>query len=65
VALVVAGSVLRRNVPLGFGAAGMVVFLGQVAGEYWRDLGAPLAILLVGLGLVAAAVVLARLRPRT
>jgi Predicted membrane protein (DUF2157) len=63
VALVVAGSALRRNVPLGIGAAGMVVFLGQVAGERWRDLGAPLAILLVGLGLVAAAVVLARLRP--
>ncbi|HET9289836.1 MAG TPA: DUF2157 domain-containing protein [Actinomycetes bacterium] len=63
VALVVAGSALRRNVPLGIGAAGMVVFLGQVAGEHWRDLGAPLAILLVGLGLVAAAVVLARLRP--
>lgn len=62
VALVVAGSALRRNVPLGIGAAAMVVFLGQVAGEYWRNLGAPLAILLVGLGLVAAAVVLARLR---
>jgi hypothetical protein len=40
-----------------------VVFLGQLAGQHWRDLGAPLAILLVGLGLVAAAVVLARLRP--
>jgi hypothetical protein len=63
VGLVVAGSALRRNVPLGIGAAGMVVFLGQVAGEHWRDLGAPLAILLVGLGLVAAAVALARLRP--
>jgi hypothetical protein len=63
VGLIVAGSALRRNVPLGIGAAGMVVFLGQLAGEHWRDLGAPLAILLVGLGLVAAAVVLARLRP--
>ncbi|HEV2894366.1 MAG TPA: DUF2157 domain-containing protein [Actinomycetota bacterium] len=63
VALIVAGSALRRNVPLGIGAAGMVVFLGQLAGEHWRDLGAPLAILVVGLGLVAAAVVLARLRP--
>jgi Predicted membrane protein (DUF2157) len=63
VALIVAGSALRRNVPLGIGAAGMVAFLGQVAGEHWRDLGAPLAILLVGLGLVAAAVVVARLRP--
>jgi hypothetical protein len=40
-----------------------VLFLGQVAGEHWRDLGAPLTILLVGLGLVAAAVVVARLRP--
>jgi hypothetical protein len=63
VALIVAGSALGRNVLLGIGAAAMVLFLGQVAGEYWRDLGAPLAILLVGLGLVAAAVVLARLRP--
>jgi Predicted membrane protein (DUF2157) len=63
VALIVAGSALARNVLLGIGAAGMVLFLGQVAGEHWRDLGAPLTILLVGLGLVAAAVVVARLRP--
>jgi hypothetical protein len=63
VGLIVAGSALRRNVPLGIGAVGMVVFLGQLAGQHWRDLGAPLAILLVGLGLVVAAVVLARLRP--
>jgi Predicted membrane protein (DUF2157) len=62
VGLIVAGSALRRNVPLGIGAAGMVVFLGQLGGRHWHDLGAPLAILLVGLGLVAAAVVLARLR---
>ena len=38
------------------------MFLAQIAGEHWRDLGAPLAILLVGL-VVAAAVLLARLRP--
>ncbi|HET9556683.1 MAG TPA: hypothetical protein VFS70_06065, partial [Actinomycetota bacterium] len=63
VGLIVAGSALRRNVPLGIGAVGMVVFLGQIAGQHWRDLGAPLAILLVGLGLVAAAVVLARMWP--
>jgi hypothetical protein len=63
VALLVAGSALRRNVLLGIGAAAMVVFLAQAAGRYWEDLGAPLAILLVGLGLVAVAVVLARLRP--
>jgi hypothetical protein len=53
VALVVAGSALRRSVLLGLGAAA----------EYWQDLGAPLAILLVGLGLVAAAALLARMRP--
>ena len=63
VALVVAGSAWRRNVLLGIGAAAMVVFLFQVAGRYGQDLGAPLVILLVGLGLVAVAVVLARLRP--
>jgi uncharacterized membrane protein len=63
VALIVAGSALARNVLLGIGAAGMVLFLGMVAGEYWSDLGAPLAILLVGLALVAAGVLVARLRP--
>ena len=41
VGLIVAGSALRRNVPLGIGAVGMVVFLGQLAGQHWRDLGAP------------------------
>ena len=63
VVLIVAGSALARNVLLGIGAAGMVLFLGMVAGEYWSDLGAPVAILLVGLGLVVAAVLVARLRP--
>jgi Predicted membrane protein (DUF2157) len=63
VALIIAGSALARNVLLGIGAAGMVLFLGMVAGEYWSDLGAPVAILLVGLGLVVAAVLVARLRP--
>jgi hypothetical protein len=63
VALLVAGSAWRRNVLLGIGAAAIVGFLFQAAARYWQDLGAPLAILLVGLGLVAVAVVLARLRP--
>jgi hypothetical protein len=63
VALLVAGSALRRNVLLGIGAAAMVVFLTQAAGQYWHDLGAPLGVLLIGLGLVTVAVVLARLRP--
>jgi len=62
-ALLVAGSAWRRHVLLGIGATALVVFLFQAAGRYWQDLGAPLAILLVGLGLVAVAVVLARLRP--
>jgi hypothetical protein len=64
VGLLVAGSAMRRAVPLGLGTAAMVVFLAEVAGAYWRSLGVPLAILLVGLGLVTAAVLLARLRPR-
>ncbi len=63
VALIVAGSALRRSVPLGIGAAGMVVFLAQVTGGLWRDVGGPVAVLVAGLGLVAAAVLLARLRP--
>jgi hypothetical protein len=63
VGLLVAGSAWRRDVLLGIGAAAMVVFLAQAAGRYWQDLGAPLAILLLGLGLVAVTVVLARLRP--
>jgi hypothetical protein len=63
VALLVAGSAWRRNVLLGIGATALVVFLFQAAGRYWSDLGPPLAILLAGLGLVAVAVVLARLRP--
>ncbi|HJU00165.1 MAG TPA: hypothetical protein VJ966_03045, partial [Actinomycetes bacterium] len=52
-----------RNVLLGIGAAAMVLFLAQAVGRYWQDLGAPLALLLVGLGLVAVAVLLARLGP--
>lgn len=62
--LIVAGSALRRTVLLGMGGAALLLFLSEIAGMYWTSLGAPLAILLVGLGLVAVAVVVARLQPR-
>jgi hypothetical protein len=61
--LLVAGSTLGRPVLLGVGAAALVLFLSEVAATWWRSLGAPLALLLAGLGLVGAAVVVARLRP--
>ena len=60
--LLVAGSTLGRPVLLGIGAAALVLFLSEMAATWWRSLGAPLALLLAGLGLVGAAVVLARLR---
>jgi Predicted membrane protein (DUF2157) len=61
--LLVAGSTLGRPVLLGIGAAALVLFLSEVVATWWRSLGAPLALLLAGLGLVGAAVVLSRLRP--
>jgi Predicted membrane protein (DUF2157) len=61
--LLVAGSMLGRPVLLGIGAAALVLFLSEAAATWWRSLGAPLALLLAGLGLVGAAVVLSRLRP--
>jgi Predicted membrane protein (DUF2157) len=61
--LLVAGSTLGRPVLLGIGAAALVLFLSEVAATWWRSLGAPLALLLAGLGLVGAAVALSRLRP--
>jgi hypothetical protein len=62
--LLVAGSTLGRPVLLGIGAAALVLFLSEVAATWWRSLGAPLALLLAGLGLVGAAVALSRLRLR-
>ena len=63
VGLLVAGSGLRRTVLLGVGAAALFLAVAEVAGQYWRTLGAPVAILLAGLGLLAAALAVARLRP--
>jgi len=65
VGLVVVGSLAGRPVLLGLGAAALFLFLVEAAAQWWRSLGAPLAVLLVGLGLVTAAVVLSRLRPAT
>jgi predicted membrane protein DUF2157 len=62
--LLVAGSTLGRPVLLGIGATALVLFLSEVAATWWRSLGAPLALLLAGLGLVGAAVALSRLRLR-
>ncbi len=61
--LVVAGSLAGRTVLAGLGAAALFLFAVQAAGLWWRSLGAPLAVLLAGLALLAAAVLLARLRP--
>jgi len=61
--LIVAGSARRRPVPLGMGAAALLLFLAEVAGDYWTSLGPPLVFLLIGLTLVAAAVLIAKLQP--
>jgi hypothetical protein len=61
--LIVAGSAGRRPVLLGLGAAALLLFLAEVAGDYWTSLGAPLVFLLIGLTLVAAAVLIAKLQP--
>jgi len=61
--LVAAGSLAGRPVLLGLGAAALFLFLAEAAAEWWRSLGAPLAVLLAGLGLMTAAVILSKLRP--
>jgi len=63
--LVALGSLAGRTVLLGLGAAALFLFLVEVAATWWRSLGAPLAVLLVGLGLMTAAVALSKLRPAT
>jgi hypothetical protein len=62
----VAGSeAVRWGGPRGVGIGlELLVAVGLlVAGQCWRTLGAPIAILLAGLGLLAAALAVARLRP--
>jgi hypothetical protein len=63
VALLAASVGLRSMLPLGFGAAGVLLFLPQIVFEYLGDsLGAPLALLVCGVGLLGAAFLAARLR---
>ncbi|HYO45064.1 MAG TPA: DUF2157 domain-containing protein, partial [Gemmatimonadota bacterium] len=65
VALLAASVLLRSMVHLGFGAAGVLLFLPQIVFEYLGDtLGAPLALLVCGVALLAGAFVTARLGGR-
>lgn len=65
VALLAASVLLRSMVHLGFGAAGVLLFLPQIVFEYLGDtLGAPLALLVSGVALLAGAFVTARLGGR-
>jgi hypothetical protein len=63
VALLAASVRLGSMLVLGFGAAGILLFLPQIVFEYLGDsLGAPLALLVCGLVLLGAAFLAARLR---
>ena len=65
VALLAASVPLRSMVHLGFGAAGVLLFLPQIVFEYLGDtLGAPLALLVSGVALLAGAFLTARLTGR-
>jgi hypothetical protein len=63
VALLGASVALRSTVLLAFGAAGVLLFLPQIVFEYLGDtLGAPLALLVCGIAILAAAFAAARLK---
>ncbi|MGZ5384919.1 MAG: DUF2157 domain-containing protein [Acidimicrobiia bacterium] len=54
---------LRNTILLGFGAAGIFVFVPQIIFEYFGDtIGVPLALFLTGVVLLGAALLVARLR---
>ena len=54
---------LRDTIMLGFGAAGIFIFVPQVIFEYFGDtIGVPLALFLTGVVLLGAALLVARLR---
>jgi hypothetical protein len=54
---------LRNTVLLGFGAAGIFIFVPQIIFEYFGDtIGVPLALFLTGIVLLGAALLVARLR---
>lgn len=63
VGLLAAGIVVRRTLLLGFGAAGVIIFVPQTVFHFFGDtVGAPLALLISGLVLVIGAVATGRLR---
>jgi hypothetical protein len=63
VAMLAASVALRSQSLLGFGAAGVLLFLPQIVFEYLGDtLGAPLALLVTGIVLLAGAFLTARLK---
>ncbi len=54
---------LRNTILLGFGAAGIFIFVPQIIFEYFGDtIGVPLALFLTGVVLLGAALLVARLR---
>ena len=65
IALLAASVPLRSMAHLGFGAAGVLLFLPQIVFEYLGDtLGAPLALLVSGIALLGGAFLAARLTGR-
>jgi hypothetical protein len=61
-ALLAASVLLRSMAHLGFGAAGVLLFLPQIVFEYLGDtIGAPLALLISGIAILAGAFLTARL----
>src|SRR5687768_1081263 len=65
IVLLAASVPLRSMAHLGFGAAGVLLFLPQIVFEYLGDtLGAPLALLVSGIALLAGAFLAARLTGR-
>lgn len=62
-ALLTFSVVLRNTILLGFGAAGIFIFVPQIIFEYFEDtIGAPLALFLTGVVLLGGALLVARLR---
>lgn len=61
--LLVSSVTLRNTILLGFGAAGIFIFVPQIIFEYFGDtIGVPLALFLTGVVLLGAALLVARLR---
>ena len=62
-ALLTVSVTLRKTILLGFGAAGIFVFVPQIIFEYFGDtIGVPLALFVTGVVLLGAALLVARLR---